>query len=128
MTKCPLVVLVVDDHPVNRLILGELFTSLGCKVSTAANGEAALELAGTKVFDIVCLDRHMPGLSGDEVVERLDPDQHVLAWTTDLADLPARFNGQLAKPVTLPAVVAACRHAVDRPGRRLCGAAANARA
>jgi hypothetical protein len=42
----------------------------------------------------------MPGLTGDEVAAQLPQDQCVFAWSTDLTDLPARFNGVLAKPLT----------------------------
>lgn len=96
-------VLVVDDHPVNRLVLAEIFTHLGCDVSTAEDGFAALAAASTETFDLICLDRHMPGLSGDDVVSALPSGQFVLAWSTDPMDLPRRFNGVLSKPVTLAA-------------------------
>jgi len=100
-------VLVVDDHPVNRLVLTEIFSHFGCDVSTAEDGAVALDAAAAHQFDLICLDRHMPGLSGDEVAARLPPEQLVLAWSTDLTDLPARFNGALSKPVTLAAAQSA---------------------
>jgi hypothetical protein len=42
----------------------------------------------------------MPGLSGDEVAAQLPKDRFVVAWSTDLSDMPARFNNILAKPLT----------------------------
>ena len=96
-------ILVVDDHPVNRLVLTEIFTHLGGVVSVAEDGAQALSTSSVDHFDLVCLDRHMPGLSGDEVAARLPGEQFVLAWSTDLSDLPERFNGVLAKPVSLAA-------------------------
>ena len=104
-------VLVVDDHPVNRLVLRELLSHLGCVVSAVEDGSQALSASSADHFDLVCLDRHMPGLSGDEVAERLPADQFVLAWSTDLADLPGRFNGTLSKPVTIAALQAALKRA-----------------
>jgi CheY-like chemotaxis protein len=103
-------VLVVDDHPVNRFVLSEIFTQLGCVVSTAEDGFQALAAASVGAFDLICLDRHMPGLSGDDVVSGLPHDQFVLAWSTDPLDLPRRFNGVLPKPVT----AAAAQHALAR--------------
>ncbi|WP_293370015.1 response regulator [Phenylobacterium sp.] len=97
-------VLVVDDHPVNRLVLSEIFTHLGCDVCVAEDGAQALTTSSVDHFDLICLDRHMPGLSGDEVACSLPDEQFVLAWSTDLADLPDRFNGTLSKPVSLLAV------------------------
>ncbi|MGA0603908.1 response regulator [Caulobacter sp. KR2-114] len=114
MIELTLRVLVADDHPVNRLILSELFTQLGCQVWAVADGGDALKVAQNQVFDLICLDRHMPGLSGDEVAARLRPDHHVLAWTTDLRALPSWFDGVLPKPVTLASIVAACQAAEKR--------------
>jgi CheY-like chemotaxis protein len=105
-------VLVVDDHPVNRLVLTEIFKHLGCDVSTAEDGDKALTSSGVDHFDLICLDRHMPGLSGDEVAVKLAADQFVLAWSTDLTDLPQRFNGSLCKPVTLAGAEAALARAL----------------
>jgi len=104
-------ILVVDDHPVNRLVLTEIFTQLGCTVSAVEDGARALSASKVDAFDLICLDRHMPGLSGDEVVASLPAEQFVLAWSTDLSDLPPRFNGTLAKPVTLAAVQGAMARA-----------------
>lgn len=97
-------VLVVDDHPLNRRILTEILSLLGCSVTTAADGLEALAASSVTHFDLICLDRNMPVLSGDEVVCCLSPDQFVLAWSTDDRALPHRFNGMLAKPVSITAV------------------------
>jgi two-component system, sensor histidine kinase len=104
-------VLVADDHPVNRLVMGELLSHLGCVVSLAEDGVQALSRSLVDRFDLICLDRHMPGLSGDEVAERLPAEQFVLAWSTDVSDLPKRYNGALSKPVSLPALQAALQRA-----------------
>jgi len=104
-------VLVVDDHPVNRLVLSELLKELGCAVSVAEDGAQALSTSAVDHFDLICLDRHMPGLTGDEVAERLPAEQFVLAWSTDLSDLSKRFNGVLSKPVTIAAAQAAMKRA-----------------
>lgn len=106
-------VLVVDDHLVNRIVLSEIFLNLGCCVVVAEDGEQALEMAAVDHFDLVCLDRRMPGLSGDEVAEFLPADQFVLAWSTDLSNLPDRFNGVLPKPISIAAAQAAMTRAYD---------------
>ena len=103
---------VVDDHHVNRLVLAEIFSHLGCVVSTAEDGLHALAAASVDTFDLICLDRHMPGLSGDDVVAGLPRDQFVLAWSTDASDLPQRFNGILSKPVTAAAAESAVARAI----------------
>lgn len=92
--------LVVDDHPINRLVFREIFGHLDCAVHEADRGEEALLAAAIDGFDLICLDRHMPGLTGDEIAAQLPKDQFVVAWSTDLTDLPSRFNAVLAKPLT----------------------------
>lgn len=109
-------VLVVDDHPVNRTIGAEVFQYLGCAVTTAANGYQALELMRQGTFDLVCLDRNMPGLSGDELVLQLPAHQFVAAWSTETTDLPARFDSTLSKPLSVAAAANAIVEAVAANG------------
>jgi PAS domain S-box-containing protein len=80
------VVLLVDDDEwvvySSRLIL----ESLGYDVVTAMNGATALELFASAVgrFAFVLLDLRMPGMDGEEVLERLlvlDPGVRVILCT-----------------------------------------------
>lgn len=57
-------VLVVDDNPVNRRILQEQLTLLGCTIHLEATGEAAVALPDKNRFDIVFTDLFMPGMDG----------------------------------------------------------------
>jgi DNA-binding NtrC family response regulator len=63
------VVLAVDDH--ERVAKSfEIWLSDEYDVRTALDGEAALAAVDDSV-DVVLLDRHMPGRSGDEVLEAI---------------------------------------------------------
>ena len=66
--------LVVDDDALTRTMMSRLLTRLGCKVSTAENGEIALEMVlggyGGR-FAIVFLDNQMPVMSGLSMVTKL---------------------------------------------------------
>ena len=42
--RAALRVLVVDDDPLTRKLMSRMLTRIGCKVSTAENGEIALEM------------------------------------------------------------------------------------
>lgn len=64
-------VLVVDDNPVNRQILQEQLTLLGCTTHLEASGEAALTLANKDRFDIVFTDLFMPGMDGYSLARAL---------------------------------------------------------
>ena len=56
--------LLVDDEPVNRLVLGKLLSRLGCKVDLANNGAEGLALAQLYDFDIIFMDCRMPVMDG----------------------------------------------------------------
>lgn len=64
-------ILVVDDDTVNQLKLSQSLQEEGHKVDLAQNGEQALEIAQSKVFDLVILDVLMPGIDGFETCRRL---------------------------------------------------------
>jgi signal transduction histidine kinase/CheY-like chemotaxis protein len=64
-------VLVVEDHPVNRLILDTWLTGQGHSVFTAENGEVALDLAAEQVFDIIIMDVNMPVMDGLTATRRI---------------------------------------------------------
>ena len=69
MTASPSCVLVVEDETELANLFAE-WLSEDYAVRVATSGEEALERVDTDV-DVVLLDRLMPGLSGDEVLERL---------------------------------------------------------
>jgi len=68
--------LIVDDEPdMLRLLKRSLEPELGCRVDTAASGEAALEMLGAGNYDLVLADIKMPGISGIEVLERIKAER-----------------------------------------------------
>ncbi|KIP05565.1 hypothetical protein PHLGIDRAFT_128820 [Phlebiopsis gigantea 11061_1 CR5-6] len=91
-------VLVVDDDPLTRKLMSRMLTRLGCKVTTAENGEIALDLIlnpaprltpssedtgssglvpgdssaiGDERYGVVFLDNQMPVMSGIEATAKL---------------------------------------------------------
>ena len=67
----PLSVLVVDDDALIRLHLQLALSNEGLRISEAASGQQALELASGQAFDIVLMDVRMPGMDGFAACERL---------------------------------------------------------
>ncbi len=70
-------ILVVDDLALNRRIYRGQLESLGLDVHEAADGEAALALlqeAKTRGlhFDFILTDQAMPGMSGEDLIERIE--------------------------------------------------------
>jgi two-component SAPR family response regulator len=64
-------ILVIDDDDTLRQSLLLLLDAEGFKVTGAASGLEALELAGEHYFDLVLCDVRMPGMSGLEAIKQL---------------------------------------------------------
>lgn len=64
-------VLLVEDDPVHRLLLGKYLAALGTHTEVAADGAAALTLASERHFDVIFMDVEMPVLDGLEATRRL---------------------------------------------------------
>lgn len=67
-------VLVVDDDPMNRLLLRRALEREGLTVEVAVDGGEAWELLGPGGFDLVLLDIVMPVLDGYGVLTRMRAD------------------------------------------------------
>jgi DNA-binding response OmpR family regulator len=64
-------VLVVDDEPTITDVVSRYLERAGYDTRSAADGAAALELAGQARPDLVVLDLMLPGMDGLEVMRRL---------------------------------------------------------
>ena len=64
-------ILLVDDHPVNRLIVLRQLKSLGYAAEAAVDGRQALAILTEKPFDLVLMDCQMPELDGYETTRRI---------------------------------------------------------
>jgi len=61
-------VLVVDDDPIWREVLGRALLDLNCTVTFAPTGEAAGACLDGAAFDLVCLDLALPDVRGADLV------------------------------------------------------------
>lgn len=64
-------ILAVDDSAAMRQMVGITLTGAGHQVEHAADGVAALELAGRGRFDLVITDVNMPRMDGITLVRQL---------------------------------------------------------
>lgn len=64
MESAPLVILVVDDHPVNRKVVGLILNQLNIQLVMAENGEEAVQAFYKQSFDAVLMDMQMPVMDG----------------------------------------------------------------
>jgi len=70
-TKTMATVLVVDDDPGARLLLGSALEVAGFRVITAADGKSAMSQFHASPADCVVLDVVMPGMNGFDVCRAL---------------------------------------------------------
>jgi two-component system, chemotaxis family, chemotaxis protein CheY len=114
-------ILVVDDDPDVRGILGMLLTNAGYGVVTAVDGAAALALAGDPRIGLIVLDLKMPRLDGD-AFRRAYREQGgrapiLLVTAADIglgAALPYGADGYIAKPFDIGRVLDMVAHLVGR--------------
>ena len=77
-------VLLIDDEPAIRRVLGALIEDFGYSVHTAGSADEAIELVGKETFALVISDIRMPGMDGIALLQRLRelcPDTQVLMIT-----------------------------------------------
>ena len=67
----PKTIMVVDDNPVNLMLLEEMLVTRGYKLRLFPLGRMALAAAAESPPDLVLLDINMPEMDGYEVCERL---------------------------------------------------------
>lgn len=118
-------VIVVDDEYPLRAALRRALGLEGYRVTEAASGEEAIELARSRSWDAMVLDILMPGLSGIEVCERLRaagerlPILMLTARETvsdRVAGLEAGADDYMVKPFALEELLARLKALLRRAG------------
>ncbi|MBP6977806.1 MAG: response regulator [Lentimicrobiaceae bacterium] len=64
-------VLLVDDEEYNVKLLKVILERYGCKTVEARSGEDALRIMGQSDIDLILMDLHLPGISGDETAREI---------------------------------------------------------
>jgi CheY-like chemotaxis protein/HPt (histidine-containing phosphotransfer) domain-containing protein len=116
-------VLLIEDHPTNRLVLGQQLQLAGFALDMAIDGHTGFDMWRHARYGVVFTDLHMPGMSGNDVVraireaERGDgrPRTPVLALTAAAlreemeSCLAAGMDDVVVKPTTVPILAAKLR-------------------
>jgi twitching motility two-component system response regulator PilG len=119
-------VMIVDDSPTIRKILGLTLERAGYKVVAEPDGESAIERLIQVVPDLILLDIAMPKLDGYEVCKRIKGDprtKHVpVVMLSGKGALFDKVKGHMAgateyltKPFETPAVLAVVTNYCEQP-------------
>ncbi len=120
-------ILVVDDEPVARQSLTDILKLEGHNVTSAPNGQAAVEHVRTHPIDLMIVDLRMPGMDGLEVVQvvnQISPDTEVILLTafgsteTAIQALRLRIHDYLLKPASPAQILASVKKGLTRRSTR----------
>ena len=113
-------VLVAEDNSTNRKVALGMLAQLGLSAEVASSGTEAVDLAGSRDYDVILMDVHMPDLDGLEASRRIRQalatarrQPYIIAMTADalLGDrekcLSAGMDNYITKPVKLALLRAA---------------------
>ncbi|SDH11077.1 PAS domain S-box-containing protein [Flavobacterium omnivorum] len=102
-------ILVVEDIPLNQLLMKTLLDDFGFERDIAENGKVAIEKLKDKEYDVILMDLQMPEMNGFETTEyirnTLKSQIPIIALTADVTTVDLAkckavgMNDYLAKPV-----------------------------
>ena len=110
-------ILIVDDEPQIRRVIKAALSKQGYVVADARSGEAALDMIREERFDMVILDRNMPGIGGLETCRTIrdTSDMGIIMLTVRKAEeerieaLDAGADDYVTKPFSMPELSARIR-------------------
>ncbi len=119
-------VLAVDDNPANLKLIDTLLDELVTGVTTASNGEQAVNLAKQRSFDLIFMDIQMPGTDGITATrlirqDSLNRNTPIIAVTAHAINeereriLNSGMDGYLPKPIDEAALKGVISRWITRP-------------
>jgi len=121
--------LVVDDNPMNRMVIKTLFDQVNFPTAYAENGQQAVEMAASQAFDLILMDLHMPvmdGLAASRAIRQSNgpnASTPIIALSADTTVeqvqlcYAAGMNDHVSKPIRPEALFASISRALcDGPG------------
>jgi PAS domain S-box-containing protein len=102
-------VLIVEDIPLNQLLMKTILDDYGFERDVAENGIIAIEKLKTKSYDLVLMDLQMPEMNGFEATDyirnTMNSNIPIIALTADVTTVDLEkcksvgMNDYIAKPV-----------------------------
>jgi DNA-binding response OmpR family regulator len=124
----PMRVLLVEDHQELAETVADVLRSEGMAVDVVLDGRSALDRTGINRYDVVVLDRDLPGVHGDEVCRSLvaEGSESRVLMLTAAGSVEDRVDGlelgaddYLPKPFAFTELVARIRALSRRSGTPL---------
>ncbi len=125
-------ILVVDDIPINRMILVKILDKLGASCDIAENGQDAVEkfkISQPDEYDIIFMDIQMPVMNGYDATRAIRASGHpsakqvaIIAMTAnafidDVKEaLESGMDAHIAKPVVVEQLKATVGEVLERKG------------
>ncbi|MBL8815465.1 MAG: response regulator [Planctomyces sp.] len=110
----PARILVTDDTPANRQLVGLVLRKAGLTVDEAENGAVAVEMATNGQYELLLMDMQMPVMDGFTATSRLRSSglqSPIIAFTANVMEqdrqrcLAAGCSGFLTKPINIDALL-----------------------
>jgi len=109
-------ILIVDDVPINLLLIKKMLSQYTFQIRTANSGQSALDSIEKDKPSLVLLDLMMPGIDGFEVLSRLRSDENtkklpviILSALNSEADIVKGFklgaNDYINKPIIMEKLI-----------------------
>lgn len=102
-------VLVVEDIPLNQLLMRTLLDDFNFECDIAGNGKIAIEKMETKIYDLILMDLQMPEMNGFEATDYIRKTMKskipIIALTADVTTVDLAkckevgMDDYIAKPV-----------------------------
>ncbi|MFV8342986.1 CheR family methyltransferase [Flavobacterium sp. XS2P39] len=102
-------ILVVEDMPLNQLLMKTILDDFGFERDIAENGKIAIEMLRTKSYDIILMDLQMPIMNGFEATDYIRNTMNskvpIIALTADVTTVDLTkckavgMDDYIAKPI-----------------------------
>lgn len=121
-------VLLVEDNEINRELAEEILTQQGIDVTTATNGQEAIDKLEKGQFDCILMDCQMPIMDGYTATQKIRSmleykDLPIIAMTANIMQEDIKrakesgMNDHIAKPINIDAMFATLKTWIDMNNR-----------
>lgn len=113
LQKPELRLLLIEDHPLNRIVAKMMFEKLGCSLEMAEDGKTGMEMYKQRDYDMIITDIGLPDIDGIQVIKTIRKQEKkqehipIIALTAHVLEedknncLEAGADDVLTKPISI---------------------------